>query len=92
VHDPTAWLWCHIARVPAQEVEGHATPDRVELDPLPNDVAASHDLVSVQRQHLRRKHLQLERDREPILRPARAEPKEHLACDEHLARGASLQP
>jgi hypothetical protein len=82
----------HIAGVPAQEVVGHAAPDRIELDPLPDDVAAGHDLVSVQRQHLRRKHLQLEWDREPILRPARPEPKEHLARDEHLARGAPLQP
>ena len=30
----------HVARVPAQEVIGDAPPDRIELDPLPDDVAA----------------------------------------------------
>jgi hypothetical protein len=30
----------HVARMPAQKVVGHAAPDRIELDPLPNDVAA----------------------------------------------------
>ena len=81
----------HVARVPAQEVVGDAPPDRIELDPLPDDVAAGHDLVPIQRQHLRGQHLQLQRDREPVLRPARPEPEEHLAGDEHLARGAPLQ-
>ena len=81
----------HVARVPAQEVVGDAPADRIELDPLPDHVAAGHGLVPVERQHLRRQHLQLQRDREPILRPARPEPEEHLAGDEHLARGAALQ-
>ena len=49
-------------------------------------------LVPIERQHLRRQHLQLQRYRQPVLRPARAEAEEHLAGDEHLARGAALQP
>ena len=81
----------HVARVPAQEVVGDAPADRVELDALPDDVAAGRDLVAIERQHLRREHLQLQRHREAVLRPARPEPEEHLAGDEHLARGAALQ-
>jgi hypothetical protein len=48
-------------------------------------------LVAVERQHLRRQHLQLQRHGEPVLRPARPEAEEHLAGNEHLARGAALQ-
>ena len=50
------------------------------------------DLVPVERQHLRREHLQLQRHRQAVLRPPRPEPEEHLAGNEHLARGAPLQP
>ena len=50
------------------------------------------DLIAVERQHLRRDHLQLQRHRQAVLRPARPEAEEHLAGDEHLARGAPLQP
>jgi len=80
----------HVARMPAQKVVGHAAPDRIELDPLPNDVAARRDLIPIKRQHLRRQHLQLERDRETVLRPARAKPEEHFAGDKHLARRTPL--
>ena len=81
----------HVARVPPQEVVGRAAPDRIEFDPLPDRVAAGRDLVPAQRQHLRRQHLQLQRDAETILRPTWAEPEEHLARNEHLARSAPLQ-
>ena len=49
-------------------------------------------LIPVERQHLRREHLQLQRHRQAVLRPARPEAEEHLAGDEHLARGTPLQP
>ncbi len=81
----------HVARMPAQEMVGDAPPDRVELDPLPDDIAARRHLVAIERQHLRGQHLQLQRHRQAILRPPRSEPKEHLARDEHFARGAALQ-
>ena len=81
----------HVAGMPAQEVVGHAPSDRIELDALADYVAAGHDLVAIERQHLRGEHLQLQRHREPVLRAAWAEAKEHLARDEHLAGGAALQ-
>ena len=81
----------HVAGVPAQEVVGDAPADRIELDPLPDHIAAGHGLVAVERQHLGRQHLQLQRDAETILRPPRPEPEEHLAGDEHLACRTALQ-
>ena len=81
----------HVAGVPAQEMVGHAAPDRIELDALPDDVAAGRHFVAIERQHLRGQHLQLQRDRQPILWPARAEAKEHFARDEHLACRPALQ-
>ena len=48
------------------------------------------DFVPIERQHLRRKHLQLQRHRQAVLRPPRPETEEHLAGNEHLARGAPL--
>ncbi len=82
----------HVARVPAQEVVGDTPTDRIELDALPDHVAARQDLVAVERQHLRRDHLQLQRYRQAVLRTARPEAEEHLAGNEHLACGAALQP
>jgi hypothetical protein len=38
----------HVTGVPAQKV-GDAATDRVELDPLPDQVAAGHGLVSIER-------------------------------------------
>jgi hypothetical protein len=45
----------------------------------------------VERQHLRRQHLQLQRNWEPVLWSPRSETEEYLPGDEHLARGAALQ-
>ena len=86
-----AWVG-HVAGVPAQEVIGDAPADRIELDPLPDQVAAGRGLVPIERQHLGRQHLQLQRNAETILRPPRPEPEEHLAGNEHLARRTALQP
>jgi hypothetical protein len=77
--------------MPAQEVIGHPTADAVELDALADDGAARQRLVPVQRQHLRRQHLQLQRHQQTVLGPAGAEAEEHLAGDEHFARGTALQ-
>ena len=81
----------HITRMPAEKVIGDPAADAVKLDPLADDGAARHRLVAAQRQHLCRQHLQLQRDHQAVLRPARPEAEEHLAGDEHLAGGTPLQ-
>jgi hypothetical protein len=80
-----------VARMGAMEVVGDPAPDPVELDTEDDLVAVGQGLALGKRQVLGGEHLQLQRDGEPVVRPARAEPKEALAGLEHRARGHGLQ-
>ena len=51
-----------VTGVAAQEVVGHASADAVELDALADAMAILQQLVVIERQHLCRQHLQLQRD------------------------------
>jgi hypothetical protein len=76
-------LLADIARVGAMEVVGHPPAEPVELDPEDDFVAVRQRLAFPERQVLRGQYLQLHRDREPVVRPARPEPEEALARLEH---------
>ena len=89
--DHRAALIGAVAGMAAAEVIGHAPADGVELDPAADAVAVRRRLRLLERQHLRLQELQLQRDRQPVLGPARAQPHEALAGDEHLARDHGLQ-
>ena len=81
-----------IARVTAQEVIGDATADAVEFDALPDQPCAGQGPVHVERQHLGGQNLQLKRNGQTVLGPARSDADEDLARQEDLARSAPLQP
>jgi hypothetical protein len=80
-----------VAGMAAAEVVGHAPADRVELDPAADAVAVRRRLGLLEGQHLGLQQLQLQRHQQPVLGPARAQPHEALAGDEHLARDHGLQ-
>jgi hypothetical protein len=75
----------------AVEVVGDAPPDPVELDAEDDLVAVGQGLTLAEREVLGGEHLQLERDRKPIIRPARPEAEEAFAGLEHGARGHGLE-
>ena len=80
-----------IARVGAVEVVGDPAADPVELDAEDDLVAVGQGLAFAERQVLGGQHLQLQRHREPIVRPARPEPEEALAGLEHGPRRHGLE-
>jgi hypothetical protein len=84
-------LLTDIARMGPVEVVGDASADPVELDTEDDLVAVRQRLALGKRQVLGGQHLQLERDRKPIIRPARPEPEEALAGLEHRTRGHGLE-
>ena len=75
----------------AVEVVGDPAPDPVELDAEDDLVAVGQRLALAERQVLGGQHLQLQRHREPVVRPARPEPEEALAGLEHGARRHGLE-
>ena len=70
---------------------GDPAADPVELDAEDDLVAVRQRLALGKRQMLGGKHLQLERDREPVVRSARTEAEEALARLEHRACRHRLQ-
>jgi hypothetical protein len=79
-----------VAGVAAAEVVGDTPADRVELDPAADRVAVRHGPGLLEGQHLGLQQLELQRHDEAVLRPARPQPHEALASDEHLPRDHGL--
>ena len=75
-----------VAGMAATEVIGHPPPDQVELDAAADAVAVPGGLGLLEGQHLRLQQLQLQGHQQSVFRPARAQPHEAFARDEHLPR------
>lgn len=82
----------HVARMAAQEVIGDAATDGIELDALPDQPGTGQGAAHVEGQHFGGQHLQLQRHRQTVFRPARPDANEDLARQEYLARRPALQP
>ena len=72
-------------------VVSNAAADRIELDATANAISVGRRLGLLKRQHFRLQQLQLDRHQQTIFCPARAQPDEAFARDEHLARHHRLQ-
>ena len=80
-----------VAGMPAAEVVGEPTADRVELDAAADAAAAAKVFGLLEGQHLGLQELQLQRHQQSVLGAAGAQPHEALAGDEHLAGDHALQ-
>ena len=80
-----------VAWMAAAEVISHAPSNQIKLNPAADAVAVRIGLRLFKRQHLGLKKLQLQRHKEPILRPSGPQAHEALARHKHLACDHGLQ-